>query len=180
VLLNLVGNAIKFTEQGEVVVREVSAVGHGSEFIVRLPFDVLAEEEAPRTSPQSLGDGSLQGVRILLVDDSDINREIGARVLEREGATVETCANGREAVERLREGADFDAVLMDIQMPVMDGYEATRRIRADLGLTALPILALTAGALSEERRKAEAAGMNEFLTKPLDPLVLVRTLKRVL
>jgi PAS domain S-box-containing protein len=157
-----------------------SAVGHGSEFIVRLPFDVLAEEEAPRTSPQSLGDGSLQGVRILLVDDSDINREIGARVLEREGATVETCANGREAVERLREGADFDAVLMDIQMPVMDGYEATRRIRADLGLTALPILALTAGALSEERRKAEAAGMNEFLTKPLDPLVLVRTLKRVL
>ncbi len=122
----------------------------------------------------------LQGVRILLVDDSDINLEVARRLLEKEGAQVETCVNGQEAVQALaatqRPGATpFDAVLMDVQMPVMDGYEATARIRQDLGLADLPIIALTAGALSEERRRAEAAGMNAFLTKPLDPSLLVRT-----
>lgn len=122
----------------------------------------------------------LQGVRILLVDDSDINLEVARRLLEKEGAWVETCMNGQEALQALTTtqspGATlFDAVLMDVQMPVMDGYEATARIRKDLGLADLPIIALTAGALSEERRRAEAAGMNAFLTKPLDPSLLVRT-----
>ena len=72
-------------------------------------------------------------------------------------------------------GALFDAVLMDVQMPIMDGYEATHRARSQLGLRTLPIIALTAGALSEERRRAEAAGMDAFLTKPLDPALLIRT-----
>lgn len=122
----------------------------------------------------------LEGVRILLVDDSDINLEVGRRLLEKEGATVATCVNGHEAVQAVAamQGPgtlQFDAVLMDLQMPVMDGYEATARIRQQLGLTQLPIIALTAGALSEERRRAEAAGMNAFLTKPLDPALLVRT-----
>lgn len=122
----------------------------------------------------------LKGVRILLVDDSDINLEVARRLLEKEGAWVETCANGQEAVRAVAatQGTGttvFDAVLMDVQMPVMDGYEATARIRQDLGLVHLPIIALTAGALSEERRRAEAAGMNAFLTKPLDPNLLVRT-----
>lgn len=123
----------------------------------------------------------LQGLRILLVDDSDINLEVARRLLEKEGATVELRTNGREAVEALRGALSsqtfaYDAVLMDVQMPIMDGYEATSIARRELGLTDLPIIALTAGALSEERRRAEAAGMNAFLTKPLDPALLVRTL----
>jgi PAS domain S-box-containing protein len=122
----------------------------------------------------------LKGVRVLVVDDSEVNLEVAKRLLERDGAEVETCINGRDALELLRRnGARFDAVLMDVQMPEMDGLEATRRIRADLGLAALPIIALTAGALTEERRRAMAAGMNEFLTKPLDPQGLVRTVRLV-
>ena len=121
----------------------------------------------------------LLDMRILLVDDSEINLEVASRMLQREGATVEVCTNGQEALHALTAmkdtGAHFDAVLMDVQMPVMDGYEATRRARAQLGLTDLPIIALTAGALDEERRRANAAGMNAFLTKPLDPALLVRT-----
>jgi PAS domain S-box-containing protein len=122
----------------------------------------------------------LQGLRILLVDDSDINLEVGRRLLEKEGATVEVRTNGREAVEALKDALSsqavaYDAVLMDLQMPIMDGYEATSLVRRELGMMDLPIIALTAGALSEERRRAEAAGMDAFLTKPLDPALLVRT-----
>lgn len=121
----------------------------------------------------------LRGLRILLVDDSDVNLYVGRRLLTREGATVETRANGREAVECLRASPGFDVVLMDIHMPEMDGYEATELMRKELGLTTMPVVALTAGALSEERRKAEAAGMDVFLTKPLDPTTLVRTIRRL-
>ena len=121
----------------------------------------------------------LQGMHILLVDDSEINLEVASRMLKRQGATVETCGDGKEALQALMAnkdtGALFDAVLMDVQMPIMDGYEATHRARSQLGLRTLPIIALTAGALSEERRRAEAAGMDAFLTKPLDPALLIRT-----
>jgi signal transduction histidine kinase/DNA-binding response OmpR family regulator len=121
----------------------------------------------------------LSDMKILLVDDSDINLEVASRMLQREGAMVEVCTDGQEALQALAAmkdtGAHFDAVLMDVQMPIMDGYEATRRVRAQLGLTDLPIIALTAGALEEERRRARAAGMDAFLTKPLDPAQLVRT-----
>jgi PAS domain S-box-containing protein len=121
----------------------------------------------------------LLGIQVLIVDDSDINLEVARRLLEREGAIVQTATNGLEALALLRhESSRFDAVLMDVQMPVMDGYEATRLIRGELKLGNLPVLALTAGALGEERRRAEAAGMNDFLTKPLDPQVLVRALRR--
>ncbi|MDI1257802.1 PAS domain S-box protein [Aquabacterium sp.] len=121
----------------------------------------------------------LTGLKILLVDDSTINLDVARRLLEREGAIVQTCLNGAQALEHLRAApTHFDAVLMDVQMPEMDGYEATRRLRNELGLRQLPVLALTAGALGEERRKAHEAGMDEFLTKPLDPANLVRTLRR--
>lgn len=122
----------------------------------------------------------LQGMRILLVDDSEINLEVARRLLEKEGARVEVASNGQEALDLLNSNngptSAFDAVLMDVQMPVMDGYEATSLARRQFGLAELPIIALTAGALSEEKHRAEAAGMNAFLTKPLDPALLVRTL----
>jgi PAS domain S-box-containing protein len=121
----------------------------------------------------------LHDMRILLVDDSEINLEVARRLLEKEGASVEVATNGREALDLLQSDADrgnlFDAVLMDVHMPVMDGYEATSLARRQLGLTELPIIALTAGALAEEKQRADAAGMTAFLTKPLDPALLVRT-----
>ena len=128
-----------------------------------------------------LGNKTLNAVHVLVVDDSDINLEIARLLLEREGATVQTAVNGLEALTVLQEThRAFDAVLMDVQMPVMDGYESCRRIRGELGLGQLPIIALTAGALNEERQRAEAAGMNGFLTKPLDPLLMVNTLRQAI
>ena len=121
----------------------------------------------------------LADVHVLLVDDSDINLEVARRLLERRGAKVQTCTNGRQALDRLRASPTaFDAVLMDVQMPDMDGLEASRRIRSELGLCKLPVIALTAGALVEERRRALDAGMQGFLPKPLDPAQLIRMLRR--
>ena len=135
-------------------------------------------------SPMISGGGqvqSLPGVRILLVDDSDINLEIGSHLLAREGATVTTASNGREALAVLRQDpAEFDVVLMDVQMPEMDGLEATRAMRQEPELAGLPVVALTAGALAQERRRAMEAGMNEFLTKPLEPTTMVRTVRQAI
>lgn len=120
----------------------------------------------------------LDGLQVLLVDDSAINLEVAGLLLSQQGAQVQTCSNGLEALERLKLLPDhFDAVLMDVQMPEMDGYEATRRLREDLGLTRLPVLALTAGAMAEERQQAKASGMDDFLTKPLEPSALIRALR---
>ena len=119
----------------------------------------------------------LPGVRVLVVDDSQMNLDVCRRLLEREGAIPFLCENGAEAVASLRQFPEaYDIVLMDIQMPIMDGYEATRLTRQELGLTHLPIIALTAGALVSERDAALKAGMTDFLTKPIDPALLVRVL----
>ncbi|MEX2471450.1 MAG: response regulator [Gemmatimonadota bacterium] len=104
-------------------------------------------------------------LRILLAEDSEVNRRVAVSMLEKRGHTVETVENGREAVEAVRERT-FDVVLMDLQMPVMDGLEATRHIRAEPGQSELPIIALTAHALDQERERCLAAGMTGFLTKP--------------
>ena len=121
----------------------------------------------------------LPGMRLLLVDDSDINLEVARRILQREGAEVTTCGHGQEALDRLRQSPQgFHAVLMDVQMPVMDGNEATRHLRQDLGLKDLPVIALTAGALVAERQRALDSGMDDFISKPLDPHALIRLLRR--
>ena len=122
----------------------------------------------------------LSGARILVVDDSEVNRIVAQRILEKQGATVTVCCNGVEAVEQLRRHPDiFDVVLMDIQMPELDGNDATKFIRNELHLGTLPIIALTAGALVSERERSIQAGMNDFLTKPLDPAVLIRVVRRL-
>lgn len=121
----------------------------------------------------------LAAVRLLVVEDNGINQAVAQRVLELEGAVVTMVSDGLQAVDRLRaEPESFDAVLMDVHMPVMDGYEATERIRQELGLTALPIIALTAGALAQERKHAEQVGMNDFITKPFDVDEAVRCIRR--
>jgi CheY-like chemotaxis protein len=121
----------------------------------------------------------LAGVRVLVVDDSNVNLEVAQRILEKQGAIVTTCSDGLKAVEGVRADQSLDNVLMDVQMPSLDGNEATRRIRKELSLQRLPIVALTAGALVGERQRALEAGMNDFISKPFDPPALIRKLRRL-
>ena len=123
----------------------------------------------------------LQGARILLTEDNEINQQIAIELLEGAGATVRVAHNGREAVQTLENGPQpppFDMVLMDLQMPEMDGYQATTKIRSDARFAALPIIAMTAHATIEERQRCLAAGMNDHLAKPIDPAMLFETVGR--
>ncbi|MBK5969963.1 PAS domain S-box protein [Thiorhodovibrio winogradskyi] len=161
-----------------------SLPGIGSLFWVDLTFGRTTETpEQPETLEPSAspftGEPRLDGARMLLVDDSAMNREVGERLLMLEGAHITLASDGRKALELLREyPRDFDAVLMDIQMPNMDGITATRRIRGELGLTDLPIVALTAGVLPAQQAAALEAGMNAVLIKPLETDRMVATLRQ--
>ena len=122
--------------------------------------------------------GRLRGMRILLVEDNEINQEVAEYMLAHAGATVDVVDNGQLAVERLRVAAErYDVVLMDVQMPVMNGYDATRAIRA-LGLHTLPVIAMTANVLEEDRRRAAEAGMNAHVAKPIEVEELIAVLTR--
>jgi CheY-like chemotaxis protein len=123
----------------------------------------------------------LDGLRVLLVEDNALNQELAVELLQRRGARVEVAGNGLEAVERLasRGAGAFDVVLMDLQMPVLDGIEATRRLRANPAFDQLPVFAMTAHALADERRRCLAVGMQGHIAKPLDITVLVTTLASV-
>ncbi|MDW6005280.1 CHASE domain-containing protein [Vibrio mangrovi] len=120
----------------------------------------------------------LPGVHVLVVDDNAINLEVAEHMLMQQGAIPEIADNAKDALEKLEKSPDkYDAVLMDVQMPGMDGLDATRYIRQTLQETSLPVIALTAGALVEERNRAFAAGMNDFLTKPISPSKLINVLR---
>jgi two-component system sensor histidine kinase/response regulator len=122
---------------------------------------------------------NFMSAHILLVEDNEINQQLAIELLESAGLTVDVANNGREAVEMVTTaGHSYDMVLMDIQMPEMDGYEATRRIRLDSRFSALPILAMSAHALVEDRQKTVNAGMNDHITKPIDPQVMFRAMGR--
>ena len=156
-----------------------SEVGVGSTFTVTLPFLPAALMELSPDDNRPRVEGELLGIRALVVDDSDINLEVAKRILEFDGVDVSLAVDGQKAFDRLRaEPQGFDVVFMDIQMPILDGYEATRRIRGELGLVDLPIIAVTAGALSSERRRAETAGMTDFICKPFDGQSLGRLILR--
>ncbi|MEP6722402.1 MAG: PAS domain S-box protein [Variovorax sp.] len=163
-----------------------STPGRGSEFWVVLPLEVAADgvvrpsalgalvDDAPWSTPT---EQRLASVRVLVVDDSPVNLEVCQHILEREGAQVALANNGLEAVELLRSTpVAFDLVLMDVQMPMLDGNEATRLIRRELGLT-LPVIALTASALVAERERAFEAGMDDFVSKPFDVEALIRCVR---
>src|SRR5213078_4911466 len=125
--------------------------------------------------------GRLRRARILLVEDNEINQQIAIELLEGAGATVRVAGNGREAVEILSNGPQpppFDVVLMDLQMPEMDGYQATAKLRFDARFAALPIIAMTAHATIEERQRCLASGMNDHISKPIDPGALFETVAR--
>ncbi len=121
----------------------------------------------------------LNGVHILAVDDSVMNLEVIRRILVNEGAQVTVCTGGQQAINLLRNSTEsFDSILMDLQMPGMDGYDTTLSIRNVLGLIDIPIIALTGGATTTEQQKALAAGMDDFLTKPVEPARLICFLKQ--
>ena len=124
----------------------------------------------------------LAGLRLLLVEDHEINQQVARELLEGAGARVAIAGNGRLAIERLVQGppeAPFDVVLMDLQMPEMDGFQAAIAIRSNPRFAALPIVAMTAHATLEERARCVAAGMNDHVAKPIDPPVLFQTLERI-
>ncbi|HZX31431.1 MAG TPA: PAS domain-containing protein [Rhodocyclaceae bacterium] len=249
VLLNLAGNAVKFTERGEVVLAvrklEETSVGVTLEFSVRdtgigippehLPhlFEAFSQadastsrryggtglglaissrlvtlmgggisatsepgrgsdfrftacfglerKKAPPAQAPAAGSpalaGRLAGLRVLLVEDNDINQLVAGTILRRAGAEVEITNDGQTATHLLAEdGKRFDAVLMDIQMPVMDGYEATRIIREELKLADLPIIAMTANAMASDREDSRLAGMGAHIAKPVDVEELISVL----
>ncbi len=149
-------------------------------------MDLLAElfgsadirPDAP-SGDAALAPPHFSGARVLVVEDNEINRQIAVELLASAGLRVECAANGRVAVDRLRDrtAPRIDLVLMDVQMPEMDGLTATRLIRAEPGLADLPVIALTAHALTEERARGQVAGMTEHLSKPVDPAALFRVLR---
>src|SRR5262249_31931674 len=123
----------------------------------------------------------LRGARVLLAEDNEINQQIAIELLQGAGASVTVAHHGREAVEILSQGATppaFDVVLMDLQMPEMDGYQATAKLRAEPRFATLPIIAMTAHATMEERQRCLAAGMNDHISKPIDPEILLGTVGR--
>jgi two-component system sensor histidine kinase/response regulator len=156
-----------------------SAPGRGSRFWFSVRLGVAERTgSAAMPMPEALEPMPLRGVRLLLAEDNEINQQIAVELLESAGAAVTVAGNGQLALDLLAGGAAFDAVLMDLQMPVMDGMQATARIRADARFAQLPIIAMTAHAMVEERERCLAAGMVDHITKPIDPPTMLRTLAR--
>jgi two-component system, sensor histidine kinase and response regulator len=165
--LDLDGFLVKPVTKSMIVDTLVNVFAHEGEDV-----NVAAEGESAQL---------LRGARILLAEDNEINQQIAIELLESEGATVKVANNGSVAVEILSSGPQpppFDVVLMDLQMPEMDGYHATTKIRADARISRLPIIAMTAHATMEERQRCLAAGMNDHVSKPIDPALLFETVGR--
>ena len=168
----------KIVEQMNGTIFFESKKGVGTTFTITLPFEIDETGETKSTLvKQSF---SLEGLCLLLVEDNDLNREIASFVLEDAGALVKEARNGAEAVSRFLESeeGEYDAVLMDIMMPVMDGLTAAKMIRAsgrsDAGT--IPIIAMSANAFTDDIEKSHAAGMNAHLVKPLDMEKLKETI----
>ena len=142
-------------------------------------FASPADERAVGTDRTAMDTARLQGLRVLLAEDNEINQQIAVELLEGVGAGVTVASNGCKAVEKLAASpTSFDVVLMDLQMPEMDGYQATAKIRADARFTLLPIIAMTAHATVEERQRCLASGMNDHVAKPIDPAALFDTVAK--
>ena len=162
-----------------------SKIGVGSKFTVTIPCRIASEDEtqAKREANPS-GQKCLCGTRILLTEDNDLNAEIATELLQEEGCTVDRAKDGVECVDMLEKAANgtYQLILMDIQMPVMNGYDAAKKIRRmdDPQKAGIPIIAMTANAFTEDRQVALDAGMNDHIAKPINMNVLVPTLRKYL
>ena len=162
-----------------------SKIGVGSTFTVTIPCRIASEEEAQAKRAADPADReSLSGTRILLTEDNDLNAEIATELLQEEGCTVDRAKDGVECVDMLEKAANgtYQIILMDVQMPVMNGYDATKKIRRmdDPQKANIPIVAMTANAFSEDKQVALDAGMNDHIAKPINMSVLVPTLRKYL
>jgi CheY-like chemotaxis protein len=156
-----------------------SELGKGSVFRFSIPLEEISKPELPQAIPVSATDDAAQvaaALDVLLAEDNLVNQKVAVRMLEKQGHRVVIARNGREAVDAVRRRT-FDVVLMDVHMPEMDGLEATRAIRSDETRgTRLPIIALTADVLPQDRERCLSAGMNAYLTKPIQSKVLFATI----
>ena len=156
-----------------------SEEGVGTTFVIRVPFKINLYADK-REEQKDVSEKSIKGLHILLAEDNELNMEIAEFMLQNEGADVTKAWNGQEAVELFRnsEPGEFDVILMDIMMPVMNGYEATKMIRSldREDAKAIPIIAMTANAFTEDRLRAKEAGMNEHISKPVDVRLLVKVI----
>ena len=162
-----------------------SKIGVGSTFTVTIPCRIASEDEIQAKREINPSDQKcLCGTRILLTEDNDLNAEIATELLQEEGCTVDRAKDGVECVDMLEKAADgmYQIILMDIQMPVMNGYDATKKIRRmdDPQKANIPIVAMTANAFSEDKQVALDAGMNDHIAKPINMSVLVPTLRKYL
>ena len=162
-----------------------SKIGVGSTFTVTIPCRIASQEERQAKRDTTSSDKkSLLGVKILLTEDNDLNAEIAAELLQEEGCTVDRAKDGVECVDMLEKAANgtYQLILMDIQMPVMNGYDAAKKIRRmdDLPKADIPIIAMTANAFSEDKQAALDAGMNDHVSKPINRNILVPTIQKYL
>ena len=162
-----------------------SKIGAGSTFTVTIPCRIASEDEIQAKREINPSDQKcLCGTRILLTEDNDLNAEIATELLQEEGCTVDRAKDGVECVDMLEKAANgtYQLILMDVQMPVMNGYDATKKIRRmdDPQKANIPIVAMTANAFSEDRQVALDAGMNDHIAKPINMSVLVPTLRKYL
>ena len=159
-----------------------SEEGTGTTFVIRIPFRIDTEMK-DRTENEEKMETSIHGLHILLAEDNELNMEIAEFVLQNEGTVVTKAWNGQEAVEIFRKSRpdEFDAILMDIMMPVMNGYEAAKMIRSldRENAKVIPIIAMTANAFTEDRMRAKEAGMDEHIAKPVDGKLLVKVINEL-
>ncbi len=139
---------------------------------------VGSEGNVPPAPAPSASAADLSGLRVLLVEDNSINQQLAVELLQARGMEVDVAANGQVGIDRINahQPGHYQVVLMDLQMPVMDGYEATRQLRLDERHVNLPIIAMTAHAMAEERERCQVLGMNTHISKPIDPDALYATL----
>ncbi len=162
-----------------------SKIGVGSTFAVTIPCRIASQEERQAKRDTTSSDKkSLSGTKILLAEDNDLNAEIAVELLQEEGCTVDRAKDGVECVDMLEKAVNgtYQLILMDIQMPVMNGYDAAKKIRRmdDLPKAEIPIIAMTANAFSEDKQAALDAGMNDHVSKPINRNILVPTIQKYL
>ena len=168
-------------EMGGTITFE-SEKGVGTTFVIRVPFKIDLDADK-REESKDVSEKSIKGMHVLLAEDNELNMEIAEFLLQNEGAEVTRAWNGQEIVELFRksESGEFDVILMDIMMPIINGYEAAKRIRSldREDAKKIPIIAMTANAFTEDRIRAKEAGMDEHVAKPIDVELLIKVIHKL-